>query len=232
MPALQGLDKENFCIMHIDQDVDDKQIIDAAKKFVGKIKQTPPVSSAVARRERERNVYSFDILEINGRDALFRISCQAGTYVRVVCHQLGKLIGGANMTELRRTRVGSFGEEKCVRVQDIADAYHDWKENGDERIRDFVLPVEKAVEHIKKIIIKDSSVFSVASGSPLYSTGISRLEKGIATGEMVAIFTLKGELVALGTAKTDSSQMQKKTAAVKIDRVVIDKNAYPKMHSL
>ena len=43
---------------------------------------------------------------------------------------------------------------------------------------------------------------------------------------MVAIFTLKGELVALGTAKTDSSQMQKKTAAVKIDRVVIDKTPY------
>ena len=232
MPALQGLDKEYVGVMRLHKDVGEKELRSAASKFVGKIKQTPPVRSAVARRERERNIYSFDILEINGRDVLFRINCQAGTYVRVVCHQLGKLTGGANMTELRRTKVGAFSEEKLVRIQDIADAYHDWKESGDERIRELVLPVEEAVEHIKKIIIKDSAVFSTASGSPLYSTGISRLEKGITTGEMTAIFTLKGELVALGTAKTDSSQMQKKTLAAKVDRVVIDKNAYPKMHSL
>ena len=227
MPALQGLDKEYVGIMHIHQDVDDKQIIDAAKKFVGKIKQTPPVRSAVARKERERIVHSFDILEVNGRDVLFRISCQAGTYVRVVCHQLGKLIGGANMTELRRTKVGSFGEDKCVRIQDVADAYHDWKESGDQRIRDFVLPVERAVEHLKKIIIKDSAVYSVASGSPLYSTGISRIQKDISADEMVALLTLKGELIGLGTSRMASDQMAKmKGVAAKVDRVVIDKAAY------
>lgn len=226
MPALQGLDKEYVCIMHLHKDVSEKEIIGAAKKFVGKIKQTPPVRSAVARKERERTVHSFDILEIDGRDVLFRISCQAGTYVRVVCHQLGKLIGGANMTELRRTKVAHFGEEKCVRIQDIADAYHDWKESGSDKIRDYVLPVEKAVEHLKKIIVKDSAVFSVASGSPLYSTGASRVQKDIAAGEMVAIFTLKGELVGLGTAKMPSEQMQRKGIAAKIDRVLIDKAGY------
>jgi len=226
MPALQGLDKEYVGIMHIHQDVDEQAIHAAAKKFVGKIKQTPPVRSAVVRKERERTVHSFDVLEIGGRDVLFRIACEAGTYVRVVCHQIGKLIGGANMTELRRTRVGPFGEEKCIKIQDIADSYAEWKENSSDKIRDFVLPVEEAVEHIKKIIIKDSSVFSVASGSPLYSTGISRLEKNIAAEEMVAIFTLKGELVALGTARMDSEQMRKKGMAAKIDRVIIDKAPY------
>jgi H/ACA ribonucleoprotein complex subunit 4 len=184
MPALQGLDKEYVGIMRLHKDVSRKDLEAAAKKFIGKIKQMPPVRSAVARKERERTVYKFDILEVEGRDVLFRISCQAGTYVRVVCHQIGKEIGGANMTELRRTKVGHFSEEKAVRIQDIADAYHDWKESGDERIRDFVLPVEKAVEHLKKIIIKDSAVFSTASGSPLYSTGISRLEKNISSANL------------------------------------------------
>ncbi|MBI4174831.1 MAG: RNA-guided pseudouridylation complex pseudouridine synthase subunit Cbf5 [Candidatus Aenigmarchaeota archaeon] len=226
MPALQGLDKEYVGIMHIHQDVDEKQITDAAKKFVGKIKQTPPVRSAVARKERERTVHSFEILEVDGRDVLFRISCQAGTYVRVVCHQLGKLIGGANMTELRRTKVGHFDEKSAVRIQDVADAYHDWKESQDDRIRDFVLPVEKAVEHLKKIIVKDSSVFSVASGSPLYSTGVSRVQKDISADEMVCIFTLKGELVGLGTSRMTSDQMQRKGIAAKVDRVIIDKAAY------
>lgn len=227
MPALQGLDKEYVGIMRLHKDVPEKELREAAKKFIGKIKQTPPVRSAVARKERERTVHSFEILEVNGRDVLFRISCQAGTYVRVVCHQIGKLIGGANMTELRRTRVGPFTEEKCMKIQDLADAYVAWKESDSDKIREIVLPVEKAVEHLKKIIIKDSAVFSTASGSPLYSTGVSRLEKGIMEGEMIGIFTLKGELVALATAKMDNNDMtRRKGIAAKIDRVVIDKTVY------
>lgn len=229
MPALQGLDKEYVGIMRMHKDVSDADVKAAAKKFVGKIKQTPPVRSAVARRERERTVHSFEILEINERDVLFKISCQAGTYVRVVCHQIGKLIGGANMTELRRTRVGRFGEDMCVRMEELTDAYKEWKDSGDESIRNFVLPVEAAVEHLPKIIIKDSSVFSVASGSPVYTGGVSRVSKNLKAGDLAAILTLKGELVALANAAMDGDQMQRKGLAAKVDRVIIDRAAYPKM---
>ena len=226
MPALQGLDKEYVGVMRLHKDLPLEDVKAAAKRFVGKIKQMPPVRSAVARRERERTVYSFDILEVDGRDVLFRISCQAGTYVRVVCHQIGMRIGGANMTELRRTKVGPFDESRCTRIEDLSDAYVEWKKSGSEEIRNIVLPVEEAVEHIKKIIIKDSSVFSVASGSPLYSTGISRMEKEIAEGETVVILTLRGELVALGTATTTSDGMMRKGLAAKVDRVILDKSGY------
>lgn len=230
MPALQGLDKEYVGVMRLHKDTSIGDVKAAAKKFVGKIKQTPPVRSAVARKERERIVYSFGILEIEGRDVLFRIACEAGTYVRLVCHQIGKQIGGANMTELRRTKVGRFGENMAVRMEDLADSYHDWKENGDEHIRDLVLPVESAVEHLKKIIVKDSAVFSVARGSPLYSTGISRMQKEISSEDMIAILTLKGELVALGIAGMNSEDIaRKKGIAAKVDRVIIDKSVYPKM---
>lgn len=230
MPALQGLDKEYVGIMRLHKDTPESELQKAVKKFIGKIKQTPPVRSAVARRERERTVYSLDILEVDGRDVLFRIKCQAGTYIRVVCHQVGKEIGGANMTELRRTAVGRFDEKMLVRMEDLSDAYHDWKSNGNDRIRDLVLPVEAAVEHIPKIIIKDSAVFAVASGSPLYSTGISKLSKGITPEELVAILTLKGELVALAkSAMTSEEMMRRKGLAAKTDSVIISRDVYPKM---
>ncbi|MFA4819573.1 MAG: RNA-guided pseudouridylation complex pseudouridine synthase subunit Cbf5 [Candidatus Aenigmatarchaeota archaeon] len=230
MPALQGLDKEYVGVMRLHKDVSKNELLAATKKFIGKIKQMPPVRSAVARHERERYVYSFDIIEIDGRDVLFRMSCQAGTYVRVVCHQIGKLIGGANMTELRRTSVGRFTEENLVRMEDLADAYVAWKENKKEDIRNYILPVEAAVEHLPKIIIKDSSVFSIASGSPLYSVGISKVSKDIAPGELVAILTLKGELVALSKAAMTSEEMTKRRGiAAKTDSVVMDRKIYPKM---
>ncbi len=230
MPALQGLDKEYVGVMRLHKDVARSELDKAAKKFIGKIKQTPPVRSAVARKERERTVYSFDILEVKERDVLFRIKCQAGTYVRVVCHQMGREIGGANMTELRRTAAGRFDESFAVKMQDLTDAYHDWKERGDEHVRDLVLPVEAAVEHIPKIIIKDSAVFAVASGSPLYTGGVSKLSKGIKTGELVAVITLKGELVALAkSAMTSDDMSRKKGLAAKTDSVIMQRDVYPKM---
>jgi H/ACA ribonucleoprotein complex subunit 4 len=167
------------------------------------------------------------IIERDGRNVLFKIRCEAGTYVRVVCHQIGTKVGGAHMKELRRTEVGRFSEKDCVRIQDVADAYYEWKESGSEEIRNYVLPVEAAVEHLKKIIIKDSAVFSVASGSPVYSTGISKASKGIVQDELVAVLTLKGELAAIARANMASEEMMKKKGlAAKTDRVIIDKRLY------
>ena len=218
--------------MYLHKDVGDAELKSAVSKFVGSIKQTPPVRSAVARRPRTRKVHAFGILERKNRDVLFRINCEAGTYVRVICHQIGQLIGGAHMKELRRTKVGRFDESTAKRVQDIADAYYYWKEEGKEDIRDYMLPVESAIEHLGKIIVKDSAVYSIASGSAVYTGGISKASKEINPGDMVAILTLKGELVALAKANMDSEEMMKrKGLAAKTDRVIIDKKIYPKSSS-
>jgi len=228
MPALQGLDKEYVGIMHLHKDVDEKKLNEAVKKFVGEIRQRPPVRSAVARKERMRKIYSFNVLERSDRDALFVVSCQAGTYIRKLIDDLGKTIGGAHMKELRRTKIGNFDESRCVRIQDIADAYQFWKENKDEGIRNFVLPVEIAIEHLGKIIIKDSAVAAVANGSPLYTTGICRIQKDIVPDDLVAILTLNGELVALARANASSEDMAKrKMLAAKTDRVIMEKGIYP-----
>ncbi|MBS3054618.1 MAG: RNA-guided pseudouridylation complex pseudouridine synthase subunit Cbf5 [Candidatus Aenigmarchaeota archaeon] len=225
IPALQGQDKEYVGIMRLHRDVSGNELLGAVKKFTGEITQRPPVRSAVLRRERKRTVHGFEILEHKDRDVLFRVRCEAGTYVRVLCHKIGELLGGAHMKELRRTAAGRFTEADAVRIHDIADAYADWKEKGSEDIRNYVLPVEAAAEHLGKIIIKDSAVYSVANGSPLYSTGISRIEDTVKKGGMVALLTLRGEFVALGRAEMDATDKRKGVAA-KIDRVIM-KEPYP-----
>ncbi len=225
VPALQNLDKEYVGIMRMHKDVDFVDVQKTAKQFIGTITQRPPLRSAVARKERERKISSLNILEVDGRDVLFRISCQAGTYVRVVCHDIGKKLGGANMTELRRIRSGRFDESKAVRLQDVVDAYEDWKSSGDEKIRDYVLPIEAAIEHLPKIIIKNSAVRSVANGSPVYTPAVSIISREINVGDLTAILTLNGELVALAKSNT-TSDIKGKGIAAKTDRVIIDKNAY------
>jgi H/ACA ribonucleoprotein complex subunit 4 len=232
MPVLMGLDKEYVGVMHLHREVPEELLRQTVAKFIGKIIQVPPVRSAVARRPREREVKFFDILEIEGKDVLFKVGCEAGTYVRKLCHEVGRRLGvGAHMSELRRTKVGNFTEDQSHSLLEIKDAYEFWKEGNEEKLRKILIPIEFAILHVKRIFVKDSAIDSIVNGSPVYPGGIVRIQEGIERGETVAIYSLKEELVALGIAKMSSKEMyeKKKGIAVRTDRVFMKKGVYPKI---
>ncbi len=217
MPALQGLDKKYVGVMRLHRDVDDNALHEAVERFTGTIRQRPPVKSAVARKERERTIYKMEIMDRKGRDACISIECEAGTYIRKLFDDIGKQIGGAHMKELRRTAVGSFNENDAHTMQEIAKAYGEWKSSGkEENIRKILLPVESAVGHLKKIMIKDSAVRSMANGSPVYAGGVDRIDDEIKGDELVAIMSREGALIALGKATGG-----KRGAVAKTDRVIL-----------
>jgi len=232
MPALVGLKKEYVGIMYLHKEIPEDLLRETVSSFVGKIKQLPPVKSAVARKIREREIYFFDVVEIQGKDVLFHVGCEAGTYIRKLVHDLGIALGvGAHMRELRRVKVGEFIEEKAKGLVEIKDAYEIWKEGDETKLRKILIPVEHAILHVKKIFVKDSAVDSVCNGSPVYVNGITRIQEGILAGETVAVYTLKGELIALGIAKMDSKKnfTAKRGVAVRTDRVLMKRGIYPKM---
>ncbi len=231
MPVLLKSDKEYVAIMHVHRDFEEKKLLEVVAKFTGRIRQIPPKKSAVARRIRERTVHKIEILEIDGRDVLLRISCEAGTYVRKLIADMGKELGGAHMQELRRTRSGIFGEEQAVLLQDFVDAYRWWRETGEEKyIREILYPGEKICDMLKCVVVKDTAVSALCHGAPLSTRGIVMVEKGISPGNTVALLTLKGELVALGKALLDGESMLRgKKLAAKVERVVMARSAYPKI---
>ncbi len=222
--------KEYVCIMHIHKEVSERKIRSVFKKFTGKIKQLPPIKSAVKRQERERNIYYLEILEIDKKEVLFKVGCQAGTYIRKLCHDIGKKLGtGAHMAELRRTKAGCFGESNLFRLQDLADAYHYWKEeDNDKFIRNVVQPVENAVRHLPKVWIRDSAVEPLCHGRDLAVPGISKLHNDINPDDLVAVMTLKEELVAIGTAMMTSIGMieKKRGISVKVNKVFMKEGKY------
>src|SRR3989344_3901169 len=77
--------KEYIALMHLHRDFEEEKIKETFQKLIGKISQLPPLKSAVKRQLRTREIYETEILEIKGRDILFRIRCQAGTYIRKFC---------------------------------------------------------------------------------------------------------------------------------------------------
>jgi len=226
------LKKEYVGIMHLHKEVSDEELLKVVGSFVGKIKQIPPVKSAVKRRLREREIYYFDILERDGKDVLFKVGCEAGTYIRKLIHDLGKKIGGAHMAELIRTKVGYFNDKNMTTLQDLSDAYYFYKNKGyEDMIRKIIKPVEYGIKHLKKIWVLDSCVNSLCNGISLKVPGISKLSTNIKKGECVAVMSLKNELIAVGKTLFDSQEIVKeeKGICIKLERVFMEPGVYPKL---
>src|SRR3989338_1174039 len=207
--ALLKAGKEYVAVMHIHREAEEAKLRKTCDSFIGKIQQLPPIKSAVKRQLRTRSIYYLEILEIDSKDILFRVGTEAGTYIRKLIHDIGKKLGtGAHMAELRRTKAGPFGESALFTLQDLADSYHYWKEEGNEKfIRQVIQPVENAVSHLPKVWVFDTTVDSLCHGIDLKMPGISKVDSGIEKEGNVVIMTLKNELVALGSAVASSDQM-------------------------
>ncbi|MDY6789613.1 MAG: RNA-guided pseudouridylation complex pseudouridine synthase subunit Cbf5 [Candidatus Nanohaloarchaea archaeon] len=231
LQALTLAGKEYMGAMELGEEVSRDEIEEVAEEFVGTVKQVPPEKSAVKREERERDIYELEILEVKERQVLFRIECEKGFYVRTFCRNFGEELGvSGEMEDLRRTKVGVFDEDQLHYLQDLKDQHKFRKEGKDNSLEDLVLPVEAGVRHLRKIIVKDSAVAAVCHGANLGTQGISKVQKGIEEGEMVALLTLKGELVALANAEIESDDMVEKEGetAVDLKRVFMQKDVYPK----
>ena len=109
----------------------------ALRQFLGPIEQIPPMYSAikingqklyelarrgqeVERKPRSITIHELELLEGANADYLLRVRCSKGTYVRTLCHDLGRALGcGGCMSSLRRTRAGSFTLSQAVTMQQV-----------------------------------------------------------------------------------------------------------------
>jgi H/ACA ribonucleoprotein complex subunit 4 len=219
--------------MQLHADVPEEKVRQALNEFVGEIYQKPPMRSSVKRETRKRFIYQLDIHEINGRIVLFTCSCQAGTYIRKLCSDVGEVLGcGAHMRELRRTRAGPFTEENgSVTLHELSAAQSEHEAGNPEPLRAMIKPMEVALGAIPHIVIRDSAVDAVCHGADLAIPGIVKFDSMIEKSKPVALFTLKGEAVALGRALMTSREIldQEKGVAAKTERVLMDRGTYPPM---
>jgi H/ACA ribonucleoprotein complex subunit 4 len=233
LDALLLSDKEYVCLMHLHQEVPKQKLQDTFKIFVGEIFQTPPLRSAVKRQRRSRTIYEIEVLEIAGRSVLFRVRCESGTYIRTLCVDVGEALGvGANMRELRRTTSAGFSEKDSHPLQEVKDAWQAWKQSGDDKaLRKILLPMETLFDRMPKVTIKDSAVDAICHGASLAVVGVVRADASIASGDMVAMLTAKGEAIALGRAMLSAEGMASVSEgiAVKVERVLMQPGTYPRL---
>lgn len=201
--------------------------------FTGEIFQKPPQRSAVVRQTRTRTIYEFEVIEQKERLLLTRILCEAGTYIRKLYYDIGEILGsGATMIELRRTRVDQFYEtDGLVTLHELADAFALWEEKKDDgKLMKMIKPVEYALSELKSVIIRDSAVDAMCHGAQLAIPGILKISPNLKKGDIVGIYTQKGEAVALAesTMSGDDICDAVKGYAFETKRLIMAPNTYPK----
>lgn len=167
-------DKTYVGIMRLHSEVKDDELARAVKQFVGTIKQRPPVRSSIRRVERPRDVYEFTILEREGNDVLFLARVQAGTYIRTLVHDLGKLVGGANMLELRRIQASIFSEKESVTIYELEEAVKRYHEGNEKILRELLIPGEVVATLLPTVEIKSEHVGQCLRGSPVFAAFLKK----------------------------------------------------------
>jgi H/ACA ribonucleoprotein complex subunit 4 len=190
-----GEDKEYVGVMRVHEEIDIERIKKAINdKFLGKITQMPPVKSRVKRQNREREIYSFEILEQSSdkKDILFRVKCEGGTYIRKLIDDLGKEIKvGAHMLELRRISAGIFHEEDkkypSVKMYDFEKAVNEYENGDDKMLRKMIIPGEIVKRVYLPLEIREENLKQIFTGKPLHKKDLIT-DKGWKVDSVVSCF--------------------------------------------
>jgi len=218
--------------MQMHAEIDEDEIKRILREFTGEIYQKPPLKASVKREVRKRRIYSIDLLEVQDKRVLFKVACQAGTYVRKLCSDIGEAVGsGAHMRELRRTRAGPFTEnQNLFSLYDLLYAKEKYGVEGDEKpLRGMIRPMEDSFEYVPKIYVKDSAVDAICHGASLAAPGVSKIDSDIKPRSSVVLFTLKGEAVALSKSLISAEDMMEAEKGIVSEtvRVIMAPGTYP-----
>ena len=154
--------------------------------LTGRIRQRPPIFSALkqggeplyvkARRgetievpEREVEVDSIDLLELDGASLRLAVTCGSGTYIRSLARDLGEALGcGAHVTALRRTWVEPFLQPRMFTIEALEAVA---AEGGDAALDALLLPVEAGLVHFEAVHVDADQARCLGHGQPVPVAG-------------------------------------------------------------
>lgn len=165
-------------------DVDTGELESLIHGFVGKIKQVPPMYSAikvggkklcdlarkgieVERKAREIEIYSIDVLSVDMPLVDMRVHCSKGTYIRALCHDIGAAAGcGGCMEKLLRVKAGGFSVKDSVRLNEV-EAIAQGRDEKGRTLSDILLPMDEALKDYPKVVAKEGMEKTVWNGGSL-----------------------------------------------------------------
>lgn len=180
---------------------DKADVITAAKSFIGRYMQTPPMYSAIKRDgkklyEYAREGITVDVeprevfitsLDIGGDGDRYtmRVTCSKGTYIRTLCEDIGKKLGcGAVMSALRRVTLGDFSVENAVTTESLETM-------SEEEHLALLVPPEKLFARYPSFTLPDFYARLCLSGCEIYQ---KKIKTDFPVGGSVRVYSREGFL--------------------------------------
>lgn len=193
----------------------EEQIRRAAESFVGSISQLPPMYSAkkvggkklyelardgitVERKPENITIHELTVTDIDMEYFMvsFHVRCSKGTYIRVLCEDIGRKLGcGAYMNKLRRTASGAFKISDCKTIEEIKAA----AESG--ALGELVIPTDTLFDY-KKIILSDKQ-------TARFANGVFVSHPDIADGEFYRVYGSDKKFMALAACSGGRLRIKK-----------------------
>lgn len=197
-----------------------ERLLEVLESFRGKIKQVPPMYSAlkkdgvrlyelarrgeeIEREERDITIYSLTLDDFDEENQSFKISveCSAGTYIRSLSDDIGRVLGcGATLTVLRRTKALGFTVADCVTEDEL-------KKLADEgRVGEILISVEKAMKY-DTVTVTDNQAKRFRNGGYLEAV---RIKTKLKPESYYKVCSYSGKFVGIGEVSPDGDRLNVK----------------------
>lgn len=191
----------------LDELTDDK-VFEVVKSFIGDYEQVPPMFSAIkiggeklynlARRgevierpARHCKIIDITVINIDLPRVDMHVTCSKGTYIRTLCHDIGKKLGvGGCMEHLVRSRVERFKVEDGITLAQIEE----YRDAG--TLDQYIIPADEMLDSFSKCVVSENAEKLVYNGN-IFTSGNTLLKMNHEDGQTVRVYTYDGKFIGL-----------------------------------
>lgn len=193
------------CAVHVSEEA----AVETVMGFQGTYEQIPPMYSAlkvggkklyelarqgreVERKARPVTIHEISVSEVELPRLTVTVRCSKGTYIRTLCHDIGKKLGcGGCMESLVRTEVGSFRSEDALTLGQI-EALRD-----EGRLKEALIPVDTLFSEYPAYRAEEGTERLLYNGNPMAPSEIrntdgTRTEKGT-----IRLYDMHGQFMGI-----------------------------------
>ncbi len=214
-------DSEGQVIKKVENfELEEDKIETVLERFKGKIKQIPPMYSAIKvsgqplyklarkgieieRPHRSVNIYNLDLISFAIPFLEIRVLCSKGTYIRSLCDDIGTALDvGAHIVALKRTKLGDFRIEDSAELGELPDK------------KESVCSIDKAIKYLKEIVLTPDDFLKAINGAMIAPAELSALPLNF----YLRLKNPEGKLFAIG--KVTRCESRPTCPAIKIERLL------------
>ncbi|MEG0768095.1 MAG: tRNA pseudouridine(55) synthase TruB [Clostridia bacterium] len=194
-----------------------KALTSILPQFIGEVLQVPPAYSAIKCQGQKAydlaragetvalapRLTQIHAITVEGQTArggvMLQIICGKGTYVRTICHDIGRALGcGAHMAFLLRTRSGMFDIAKACTLEEMVEA------QAVGRLETLLIPMDEPLSHLPCVHIPETAFARARNGNPIPTAELSDIP---AQGQPVRLY-MQERFAGIGICQEDAIRFQ------------------------